>query len=79
VDADDLGSSREGLPFVHQASRVIYARRINWSGHVFNLETSCGWYVTNGIVTHNCRCVAIPVLPPMFDEDEADELAIAAE
>jgi hypothetical protein len=23
---------------------------------VYNLETSDGWYIGNGIVTHNCRC-----------------------
>lgn len=60
ADADDLGGHAEGLPFRHQASRVLKARRFNWAGHVFNLETSAGWYVTNGIVAHNCRCAAIP-------------------
>lgn len=33
-----------------------------FSGHVYNLETVSNWYVANGIVTHNCRCVAVPVL-----------------
>jgi hypothetical protein len=34
---------------------------------VYNLETSLGWYNTEGIAVHNCRCAAIPVIP---DEDE---------
>jgi hypothetical protein len=25
-----------------------------WVGHVFNLETSLGWYEANGVVAHNC-------------------------
>jgi hypothetical protein len=26
-----------------------------FSGHVYNLETKDGWFVSDGIVTHNCR------------------------
>ena len=25
-------------------------------GYVYNLESDLGWYIANGIVTHNCRC-----------------------
>ena len=25
-------------------------------GVVYNLQTTAGWYIANGIVTHNCRC-----------------------
>lgn len=28
----------------------------DWSGHVFNLQTETGWFLANGIVTHNCGC-----------------------
>lgn len=28
--------------------------------HVYNLETENNWYVANGIITHNCRCVLLP-------------------
>ena len=31
----------------------------NWPsspGYVFNLQTKSGFYVANGIYTHNCRC-----------------------
>lgn len=27
---------------------------------MFNLQTDEGWYSADGIVAHNCRCVAIP-------------------
>lgn len=33
-----------------------------FAGHVFNLETDGGWYIANGIVTHNCRSTTISVL-----------------
>lgn len=28
--------------------------------HVYNLETENSWYVANGIITHNCRCLLLP-------------------
>lgn len=33
-----------------------------FAGHVYNLQTSTGWYIANGIVTHNCRCVQVPIV-----------------
>ena len=33
-----------------------------FSGHVYNLETECGYYYANGIVVHNCRTVQVPSL-----------------
>jgi hypothetical protein len=29
--------------------------------HVYNLQTEQGWYSSNGIVTHNCRCWKVPI------------------
>ncbi len=34
---------------------VVAVDHGSWSGHVYNLRTSQGWYVANGIVTHNCH------------------------
>lgn len=28
--------------------------------HVYNLETENSWYIANGIITHNCRCILVP-------------------
>jgi hypothetical protein len=39
---------------------VIAVRRFPFAGHVYNLETSGGWYIANGIIVHNCRCRAVP-------------------
>jgi len=40
---------------------IRHQRRIDWSGHVFNLVTSEGWYTANAIVTHNCGCTVEPL------------------
>lgn len=34
----------------------------DFSGHVYNLETDCGWFVADGIITHNCRSTMSPVV-----------------
>jgi len=41
---------------------IVNIDAIKFSGHVYNLETVKGWYVANGIITHNCRCSLVPVL-----------------
>ena len=50
---------------------------------MYNLQTATGWYVANGIVTHNCRCTAMPVAKSWrdlgFDIDEPASLQQDAE
>lgn len=29
-------------------------------GEVFNFDTIPGWYIANGVFTHNCRCTIVP-------------------
>lgn len=48
----------------------VWIRRC--AAHVFNLQTTTGWYVANGIVTHNCMCVVVPEIAEQ-DEDEEPE------
>lgn len=43
-----------------EPSRVVKIERHSFVGHVYNLETTQGWYVAGGIVTHNCVRVAVP-------------------
>lgn len=33
------------------------------SSHVYNLQSSCGWYVADSYLVHNCRCAAAPIIP----------------
>lgn len=40
-----------------------------FAGHVYNLETSDGWYLANGIIAHNCRCSSIPIVKGVAPPD----------
>jgi hypothetical protein len=31
-----------------------------FEGHVYNLETKDGFYLANGLISHNCRCQLVP-------------------
>jgi hypothetical protein len=44
-----------------ERDRVVEVRRTEFAGHVYNLQTSRGWYRADGIVVSNCHCMAIPV------------------
>jgi hypothetical protein len=35
---------------------IVDIERREFRGHVWNIETERGWYIAEGIVTHNCRC-----------------------
>ena len=35
---------------------VVHVERQAFHGMVYNLESRLGWYIVNGIVTHNCQC-----------------------
>lgn len=35
--------------------RILNVGRVFSAGHVYNLETSNGWYFANNIIAHNCR------------------------
>lgn len=70
VSSSELANRLASVVF---ADEIVKVRRYPFSGHVYNLETSEGWYVSNGIITHNCRCTAIPVVGglPAFPSAEA--------
>ena len=56
------------------SDEVIKVRRHPFEGHVYNLQTSTGWYIANGIIAHNCRCSPAPQvrgLPALIPEDQA--------
>lgn len=54
----ELGNS--GL--VLRAHLVDSVSNEKWIGHVFNAETTTGWYQAQGFVVSNCRCWASPDL-----------------
>jgi hypothetical protein len=44
-----------------ETDRIIDLRRTAFSGHVYNLQTSEGWYEASGLIVSNCRCTAAAV------------------
>ncbi len=39
--------------------RVLEIEVGSFSGHVYNLQTPVGWYIANGIITHNCTVLPV--------------------
>lgn len=50
------GHGVDGTGLVVQLDQVINVNRRPWSGHVYNLQTTSGWYIAEGIIAHNCGC-----------------------
>lgn len=55
------GRLRERLGLLVETDRLVDKRVGEYSGHVYNLQTSEGWYSANSIVTSNCFCTIVPV------------------
>lgn len=55
-----------------EADRVVNVSLRRFSGHVFNLETEAGYYIANGVYTHNCRCSLELVTDIGMIPDDAD-------
>ena len=54
---DNLFGSSTRLIEIDDVESVSFSER---SCHVYNLSTKGGWYVSSGIITHNCDCRVIP-------------------
>lgn len=52
-----------------ELDRIVKLGRVEWSGHVYNLSSSEGWYSANGLIVSNCDCIHIPAR-----EDSANDL-----
>jgi SPP1 gp7 family putative phage head morphogenesis protein len=59
-NAVQIGNLLEAFTGLINLDEVIDVQIEAYSGHVYNLQTSTGWYIANNIITHNCRCVMIP-------------------
>lgn len=72
--ADELSDRILGDSALIELDNIVGVSCIEFSGHVYNLHTEQGFYVAEGIVTHNCRCTVIAILndelPSHGDEEE---------
>lgn len=62
IDAELARNGSDGVDAIKHLDRVVKKGVREYSAHVYNLESAHNWYVANGIVSHNCKCQAIPVL-----------------
>lgn len=61
INSNGFGNGENGLSSIIGFDDVVSIERKNFSGHVYNLETDDGYYVANGIITHNCRSILVGV------------------
>lgn len=53
--------------------RILNKSISEFSGHVYNLQTSSGWYKVNRIAVKNCRCSAEPILTDLLEGLQQEE------
>ena len=53
-DREHLAQAAKRHPGLVEPTRLVQVERKPFSGHVYNLHTTLGWYTGNGIVLHNC-------------------------
>jgi hypothetical protein len=66
---------RQRLAGQIELDRVVELRRVQWSGHVYNLTSVEGWYNANGIIVSNCDCIHVPSVEDAADDLRTDPMA----
>lgn len=61
-DAIGSGELLDALSGLVALDQIVNVRTRPWSGHVYNLTTSGGWYTADSIIVHNCRCHLVAYL-----------------
>lgn len=61
VFAEYGGRLLERLGLMVKTDRLVNKGVRQYVGHVYNLQTSEGWYSANSIITSNCFCTVTPV------------------
>ncbi len=68
TEADFLGDFFKKEPLRQEFFRTVKSvRRDRWVGHVYNLQTKHGWYISGNIIHRNCRCVARPLIDTAYN------------
>jgi len=71
MDPDFSRGVLEQSPGLYKVCSVIDKRSVDFSGHVYNLETVSGDYIANTTAVSNCRC-DYELIIPSDDEDQDD-------
>lgn len=56
ADAGFIAEVFEGFPLEIARDEIIEVRDIEWTGHVYDLQTEGGFYFADSILQSNCRC-----------------------
>lgn len=62
TDSDLERDVRRAISLGCKTTRAVNKSSIDWSGHVYNLQTELGMYDACGIVVKNCRCTVRSVV-----------------
>ena len=66
------GQLLERLAGQAEHDRIVDYERVSFRGHVFDLQTTEGWFVSDGLIISNCRCTTQLIT----DVDEKNAIAI---
>lgn len=66
-DAEFYRDATDAAPGGVFLDDVVSVERRDFRGHVYNLETENGMFISGGIVTHNCRSTTTPVTKSFRD------------
>lgn len=47
----------------YRIARVVDNRAVDFTGHVYNLQTALGWYIAEKTVSCNCNCTYRSIIP----------------
>ena len=64
TDAEARSDFSHGLARSVHLTDEVHIEREWFRGHVFNLQTSSGFYTVSGIPVKNCLCASAPWIPP---------------
>lgn len=64
LDPKPLAGGQNGLTVTVAPDEIAHVDVVAFDGQVYNLETSEGFYLAQGIVTHNCRCTRTTITLP---------------
>lgn len=59
ADPDSFADRLEAVSGGVAPDQIVQVDRRRFAGHVYNLDTVDGYYIGNGILTKNCRCVIL--------------------
>jgi hypothetical protein len=84
ADSDFASHLQDALTLGMTACEIVEINRFTGDHDVFNLETTRGWYIGNGIAQHNCRCSMRVLSRAQFNalpadaEVSTDQVSLAA-